>query len=98
MTLRDAPTAERSVLVRWRKRVFCCPDRDCRVPTWTEQASLAEPRRVLTARAARWAIDQVTAVEATPASIARRFGEGLHTGSKAADYLGQIVHRRDAPT
>ncbi len=45
VTLRDAPTAERSVLVRWRKRVFCCPDRDCRVRTWTEQASLAEPRR-----------------------------------------------------
>jgi len=79
VTLRDAPTAERSVLVRWRKRVFCCPDRDCRVRTWTEQASLAEPRRVLTARAARWATDQVAAIEATPASIARRFGVSWST-------------------
>jgi transposase len=79
VTLRDAPTADRRVLVRWRKRVWCCPERDCGVRTWTEQASLAEPRRVLTARAARWATDQVTAVEATPASIARRFGVSWST-------------------
>jgi transposase len=45
-----------------------------------DRASLAaEPRRVLTARAARWATDQVAAIEATPASIARRFGVSWST-------------------
>ena len=51
VTLRDAPTGVRGLLVRWRKRVFACLDRDCRTRTWTEQAALAEPRRVLAARA-----------------------------------------------
>jgi transposase len=93
VTLRDAPTAERSVLVRWRKRVFCCPDQDCRVRTWTEQAALAEPRRVLTARAARWATDQIAAIEATPASIARRFGVSWSTvwGAIAREAAGRIT-------
>ena len=62
VTVRDAPTADRRVLVRWRKRVWSCPEPACGVRTWTEQSSLAEPRRVLTGRAARWATDQVTAV------------------------------------
>jgi transposase len=79
VTLRDAPTGDRGVLVRWRKRVFACPDRDCPTRTWTELAALAEPRRVLTARAVAWATDRVTAIEATPASIARAFGVSWST-------------------
>jgi transposase len=79
VTLREAPTAEWSVLVRWRKWVFACPEPACGVRTWTEQASLGEPRRVLTARAARWATDQIAAIEATPVSIARRFGVSWST-------------------
>lgn len=74
VTVRDAPTGDRRVMVRWRKRVWSCPERACGVRTWSEQASLAEPRRVLTARAVRWATDQVSSVEATPVSSARRFG------------------------
>jgi transposase len=77
--LRDAPTGDRGVLVRWRKRVFACPERDCPTRTWTEQAPLAEPRRVLTARAVAWATDRVTAIGATPASIARVFGVSWST-------------------
>jgi len=79
VTLRDAPAGSRAVLVRWRKRIWCCPDRDCVVNTWTEQAGLAAPRAVLTARAVAWATDRVEAIEGTPASIARGFGVSWST-------------------
>jgi transposase len=74
VTLRDVAAGRRFVRVRWRKRIWRCADVDCDVNTWTEQAELAEPRRVLTTRAAEWATDRVGAIEGTPASIARGFG------------------------
>jgi transposase len=88
VTLRDAPAGGRPVLVRWRKRVWSCPDPDCVVNTWTEQAGLAAPRAVLTARAAVWATDRVEAVEGTPASIARGFGVSWSTVWAAVSRLG----------
>jgi transposase len=98
VTLRDAPTADRRVLVRWRKRVWSCPEPACGVHTWTEQSSLAAPRRVLTARAARWATDQITAVEATPASIARRFGVSWSTvwAAIVGEAAGRVVEPSEA--
>ena len=51
VTLRDTPAGSRAVRVRWRKRVWSCPEPDCEVRSWTEQSPLAAPRRVLTARA-----------------------------------------------
>lgn len=74
VTVRDAPVGDRAVLVRWRKRIWSCPDVDCATKTWTETAELVEPRRVLTTRAALWATNRVAALEGTPASIARAFG------------------------
>ena len=73
-TLRDVPAGRRFVRVRWRKRIWRCPEPDCDVITRTERAELADPRRVLTNRAAEWATDRVAAIEGTPASIARNFG------------------------
>ena len=72
VTLADTPVGGTSVTVRWRKRIWSCPETACVVKTWTEQASLAAPRQVITARAQRWAVDQLAAVEATVASLARR--------------------------
>lgn len=74
VTLRDAPAGGRPVRVRWRKRIWACPEPDCEVKTWTEHAVLAAPRRVLTRRAEVWACERVAAIEATPASLARGFG------------------------
>ena len=74
--------------VRWRKRIWRCPEPDCEVKTWTEQASLAEPRRVLTTRAAEWATDRVEAIEGTPASIARNFGLSWSTVWSAVERIG----------
>ena len=70
VTSRDAPSADRPVTVRWRKRVWCCPDAACEVNSWTEQRPLTLPRRVLTEVVAAWATDRVAAIEATPGSLA----------------------------
>lgn len=88
VTVRDAPLADRAVRVRWRKRIWVCPDPGCEVKTWTEAHPLAEPRRVLTRRAARWACERVAAVEATPASIARMFALSWSTVWAAVTRLG----------
>lgn len=79
VTLRDAPAGDAAVLVRWRKRIWACPDPDCDVRTWTELADLAEPRRVLTTRAEQWATNRIAALAGTPASIARDFGVSWST-------------------
>jgi len=89
VTLRDAPTGDLAVLVRWHKRIWCCPDPDCAVRSWTEQSALAEPRRVLTSRAALWATNRVGALEGTPASIARDFGVSWSTVWAAVARHGQ---------
>ncbi len=89
VTLRDAPAGSRPVLLRWRKRVWACPDGDCPARTWTEQAGLAAPRRVLTARAEAWACDRVAAIEGTPASIARGFGVSWSTVWAAVGRAGR---------
>ena len=91
VTLRDAPCSDRAVRLRWRKRIWSCPDSACAVRTWTEQHDLAEPRRVLTRRAARWAAGRVAAVEATPESIARGFGLSWSTAWTAVRRLGQAA-------
>lgn len=88
VTVRDAPAGDLAVLVRWRKRIWCCPEPDCAARTWTEQTTLAEPRRVLTVRAATWATNRVAALEGTPASIARGFGVSWSTVWAAVERVG----------
>ena len=46
-----------------RRRIWVCTDVDCDARAWTEQSALAEPRRVLSTRAAEWACDRVAALE-----------------------------------
>jgi transposase len=90
VSLRDAPVGDRAVLVRWRKRIWSCPEPLCAVKTWTEQSELAEPRRVLTARAETWATNRVAALEGTPASIARDFGVAWSTVWAAVTRAGTV--------
>ncbi len=71
VTLRDVPVGDVAVRVRWRKRVWACPDPDCGAKTWTEQSDLAAPRRMLSARAQTWAANRVAALEGTPARSSR---------------------------
>ncbi len=89
VTVRDAPSGSRAVLVRWRKRVWACPDAECPAKTWTELSPLVAPRRVLTARAAEWATGRVASVEGTPASIAAQFGVSWSTVWTAVERIGR---------
>ena len=89
VTLRDAPSGDRAVRLRWRKRIWACGDADCETRTWTEQSVLAPPRRVLTTQAAEWACDRVAALEGTPASIARGFGVAWSTVWSAVERIGR---------
>jgi transposase len=89
VTVRDAPAGDRAVRVRWRKRIWCCPERDCERRTWTEESPLVAPRRVLTARAEEWACERVASIEGTPASIARRFGVSWSTVWAAVERVGR---------
>src|SRR3546814_3676071 len=38
VTVRDAPAGNLAVVVRWRKRIWACPEAGCAVKTSTEQA------------------------------------------------------------
>jgi transposase len=89
VTLRDAPAGGRQVRVRWRKRIWACPDVDCEAQTWTEHAEVAGPRVVLTCRAAQWATDRLAALEGTTASIARGFGVSWSTVWSAVVSVGR---------
>ncbi|MEO6157131.1 MAG: ISL3 family transposase [Ilumatobacteraceae bacterium] len=75
VTVRDAPTADRPVTIRWCKRVWQCAEAVCGVKTWTEQCpGFVLPRHSLTERAVGWATGRVGQIEATPASLARELG------------------------
>ena len=75
VVLRDVPCGDgRSRQVRWNKQVWECVEVLCATRSWTEQCGLAGPRRVLTSRAARWAVERLGAVEGSVASAARRLG------------------------
>ncbi|MBW3628409.1 MAG: transposase, partial [Gemmatimonadetes bacterium] len=84
-----ALTRDRAVRLRWRKRIWSCTDVDCHARTWTEQSALAEPRRVLSTRAAEWACDRVAGLEGTPSSIARDFGVAWSTVWSAVERIGR---------
>jgi transposase len=76
----DIPCFGRPVRLRWRKRTWTCRDPDCPVGTFTEQdEQVAAPRALLTARACRWAIEQLRREHASIAGLARRLGTTWRT-------------------
>ncbi len=77
--LHDAPFGHRRVRVRWRKRVWRCPEPACPVVTFTETHALAPPRGLLTARAVVWAADALQDDDTTVNALARRLEVDWHT-------------------
>ena len=90
---RDAPgPGGAGCEVRWRKRIWWCPNAGCETRTWTEECELAAPRRVLTCRAEQWAAARLEAVEGSVASTARRLGVAWATvWSAVAAWACQVV-------
>ena len=72
--LHDAPCFGRPVRVRWRKRIWRCPEPACARRTWTEVQPYATPRAKLTARATSWAVDALRHDDTTVSAIARHLG------------------------
>ena len=76
----DAPWAGRPVTIVWRKRRWLCPEPACSKRSFVEQAAhVAVPRGLLTARACRWAIEQIRREHASVAGIARQLGTTWNT-------------------
>ena len=72
--LHDAPCFGRPVRVRWRKRIWRCPEPACGRSTWTEDHPYAPARAKLTSRATAWAVDALRHDDTTVSAIARHLG------------------------
>jgi hypothetical protein len=76
----DAPAMGRAVRICWRKRRWICREHACPVSTFVEQDErVAAPRAKLTARACRWAIEQLRREHASVNGIRRQLGTGWRT-------------------
>jgi transposase len=75
----DAPCFGAVTILRWRKRVWRCPDRDCPRVTFSEEHDLVPPRGRLTSRAVTWATDALTFDDTTVSALARHLGVDWHT-------------------
>jgi transposase len=88
--LADAPCFGTPVRLRWRKRIWRCPEPSCPIGAFTEQQPhVAGPRAKLTARAIRWATDCLVMDDTTVAALARRLGVDWHTIWKAIEAEAQ---------
>ena len=64
----------------WRKRTWRCDEPMCAAGVFTEQHdALARPRAFLTARACRWAINQLRREHASVQGLARQLGTAWRT-------------------
>jgi transposase len=80
VALVDLPAFGRPAVLVWRKRRWCCPERDCDTGTWTEHApAIAGRRSGMTDRAGRWVTVQVGREGRTVAEVARELGCDWHT-------------------
>jgi transposase len=77
--LHDAPCFGRPVRVRWRKRIWRCPEPRCARSTWTEDHPFGPPRAKLTSRATSWAVDALRHDDTTVSAIARHLGVAWDT-------------------
>lgn len=91
VTVRDLPAGGRPVVLRWRKRVFACRNIACRVKTFTETSPWIAPRAVLTARARRWAFEQVGRQDRTVSAVAADLSVSWGTIMTIVEQLGYPV-------
>jgi transposase len=76
--VRDLPIAGRPVRLVWAKRVWRCPDGDCRTATWGERHAQIAARASLTSRARVEMCRRVGQDADSVAQVAREFGVGWH--------------------
>jgi transposase len=82
-TPRDVYLGDRQVLLRWRKRRWEYPNRDCQRKTFTESLPAVPPRARLTSRL-RTRLGQAVGDDLMPAATAaRRYGVSDRTAARA---------------
>lgn len=92
VALIDAPAMGRPMRIVWRKRRWICREPDCQVGTFVEQnEQVAAPRAKLTARACRWAIEQIRRENASVNGLRRQLGIGWRTAWEAIKPLLQAA-------
>jgi transposase len=75
----DAPCFGTAVRVRWRKRLWRCPEPACSVGTFSEQHPFLPARAKLTSRAVVWATDALEHDDTSVSALARHLGVDWHT-------------------
>ena len=75
----DAPCFGVPTRLRWRKRLWRCPDTACPRGTFSEDHPMLAPRAKLTARAIGWATDALAEDDTTVSALARHLGVDWHT-------------------
>lgn len=77
----DAPCFGVPTVLRWRKRIWRCPEPACPRGTFSEDHSVLAPRAKLTRRAITWATDALAHDDTTVSALARHLGVDWHTCS-----------------
>lgn len=75
----EAPCFGQVTVIRWRKRIWRCPEPACEVVTFSEEHELIAPRAKLTSRAVGWATDALAHDDTTVSALARHLGVDWHT-------------------
>ena len=75
----DAPSFGTPVQLRWRKRIWRCPEPSNPATTFWERHPFLRARARLTARAVGWATDALDRDDTTASALARHLGVDWHT-------------------
>ncbi len=87
VTAHDAPLLGFPLVLRWRKRIYRCRERQCARSTFSEEHWLIGPREKLTVRAVRWAVDSLKHHDTSVSAIARQLGVAWQTAWDAIQAL-----------
>ena len=96
VVLVDLPAFGRPVRLRWRKRRWTCPNRECALRSFVGQDSTFGPvRALLRSRAARWVTVQVGRRGRPVDEVATELGCGWHTVNKEVGCWGEALLEAD---
>jgi transposase len=89
--VRDVCAFGRRARLRWRKRLWRCPERACPRRTWTERSAAIRPRFSLTEQARKAACRQGRQACQSAAAVARALGSGWHMVMRAVRDHGEAL-------
>jgi transposase len=88
----DLPCFGRPTCLVWHKIRWCCPEPSCPMRSWTEtDERIAGPPVAMTARAGRWATEQVGRFARSVNEVAVELGCDWHTVNDAVIAYGSVL-------